>query len=97
MKQLAQGPSASMSVSMGQGSIQKQTTLKKKTGKTLLGASKSAKYADWTLEDVDPPVCLGVRLSGHSFAPGSQPFIPMIKMSASRMAFPPCSPNESVY
>lgn len=87
-----------MSVSMGQGSIQtKAGTMKKKTTKTLLGASKTAKYADWSQEDVDPPVCLGVRLSGHSFSPGSQPFIPMIKMSASRMAFPYCSPNESVY
>lgn len=84
---------------MGQGSIgtKNGATLKKKTTKTLLGASKSAKYADWSQEDVDPPVCLGVRLSGHSFSPGSQPFIPMIKMSASRMSFPYCSPNESVY
>ena len=42
-------------------------------------------------------MCLSVRLIGHSFAPGSQPFIPMIKMSNSRISFPPCSPNESVF
>ena len=82
---------------MGQ-SLSKSTNNKTKTmGKTLLGASKSAKYADWTHEEIDPPVCLQVRLSGHSFAPGSQPFIPMIKMSSSKLAFPPCSPAESVY
>ena len=73
------------------------TKTNKSLGKTLLGASKSAKYADWSAEEVDPPVCLNVRLSGHSFAPGSQPFIPMIKMSNNKIAFPPCSPNESVY
>lgn len=83
------------------GSInsQKGTAKAKSTvGKTLLGSVKSAnKYADWTNEEVDPPVCLSVRLIGHSFAPGSQPFIPMIKMSNSKIAFPPCSPNESVF
>ena len=46
---------------------------------------------------MDPPVQMSVRLCGHSFAPGSQPFIPMIKMSQSKVAFPPCSPGESVY
>ena len=74
-------------------------TQKGKTGagKTLLGSVKSAKYADWSQEELDPPVCMSVRLIGHSFAPGSQPFIPMIKMSASKIQFPYCSPNESVY
>ena len=80
------------------GASNKNATAKKTTvGKTLLGASKSAKYADWSQEELDPPVCLSVRLSGHSFAPGSQPFIPMIKMSSSKLAFPSCSPNECVY
>ena len=65
--------------------------------KTLLGASKTAKYADYSNEELDPPVCLNVRLNGHSFAPGSQPFIPMIKMSASSLDFSPCSSGESVY
>jgi len=80
--------------------LQKQGTIKGKTGagKTLLGSVKSAnKYADWSQEEIDPPVCLSIRLSGHSFAPGSQPFIPMIKMSNSKISFPPCNPNESVY
>ena len=66
-------------------------------GKTLLGTAKQAKYSDWSHEEIDPPQCLTVRLSGHSFAPGSQPFIPMIKLSSNKIAFPPCSPNESVY
>lgn len=35
---------------------------------------------------------------GHSFPPGSQPFIPMVKMNpAKEVVFPPCGPNESVY
>ena len=71
--------------------------MKKSVGKTLLGSVKSAKYADWSQEEIDPPVCLSVRLSGHSFAPGSQPFIPMIKMSNTKISFPYCSPNECVY
>ena len=94
MKQLAATQTMGRADTMGA----KAASGKSKTaGKTLLGASKSAKYADWSQEEVDPPVCLSVRLSGHSFAPGSQPFIPMIKMSNNRIAFPPCSPNESVY
>ena len=65
--------------------------------KTLLGASKTTKYADFSQEEVDPPTCMNVRLSGHSFAPGAQPFIPMIKMSTQKLSFFPCSPGESVY
>jgi hypothetical protein len=57
----------------------------KGAGKTLLGTAKSAKYADWSSEEIDPPQCLSVRISGHSFAPGSQPFIPMIKMSNTKV------------
>ena len=86
MKQLLQNTAAG--ARMG-GSINSQKgTAKAKSGvgKTLLGSVKSAnKYADWTHEEVDPPVCLSVRLIGHSFAPGSQPFIPMIKMSNSKI------------
>lgn len=79
-------------------SLQKSLTKKSNTvGKTLLGTAKSAKYADWSSEEIDPTVCVSVRLAGHSFAPGSQPFIPMIKMSTAKTAFSPCSPNESVY
>jgi hypothetical protein len=52
MKQLATAPG------MG-NSLSKSTNKATKTmGKTLLGASKSAKYADWTHEEIDPPVCL---------------------------------------
>ena len=69
----------------------------KSAGKTLLGSVKTNKYVDFTSEEIDPPVRLNLRLSGHSFAPGSQPFIPMIKMSSHKVAFHPCSAGESVY
>lgn len=95
MKRLA--AQANMAQSQG-GNLQRSLTKKTTSvGKTLLGTAKSAKYADWTAEEIDPTVCVSVRLAGHSFAPGSQPFIPMIKMSTSKIAFSPCSPGESVY
>ena len=82
----------------GSASLRSQkASTKGGAGKTLLGTAKQAKYSDWTHEEIDPPLCLSARLSGHSFAPGSQPFIPMVKMSTNKIAFPPCSPNESVY
>ena len=98
MKQLAAGNTMlGGSVTSAGGAGTKQGATKKSAGKTLLGSVKSAKYADWSQEEIDPPVCLSVRLSGHSFAPGSQPFIPMIKLSSNKMSFPYCSPNECVY
>jgi len=54
-------------------------------GKTLLGSMKKNLYADFTNEDVDPPVAMSIRMNGHSFGPGSQPFIPMVKMSQSQL------------
>ena len=39
-------------------------------GKTLLGSVKATKYVDFSSEEIDPPVRLNLRLSGHSFAPG---------------------------
>lgn len=66
-------------------------------GKTLLGSVKATKYVDFSSEEIDPPVRLNLRLSGHSFAPGSQPFIPMIKMSNHKIAFAACCAGESVY
>lgn len=83
---------------------QKQAKLKmQKTGtlsksKTLLGSMKRSKYEDAMNEEIDPPICLSVRLVGHSFPPGSQAFIPMIKLNPSKMVnFPSCGPGESVY
>jgi hypothetical protein len=73
------------------------TTMNKTANKTLLGSMKKSKYVDFGNEEIDPPICLNLRLLGHSFAPGSQPFIPMIKMSTSKLDFQPCSPGESVY
>jgi|Transcript_39342 hypothetical protein len=95
MKQLALSQSANLNTLGATQRTNKTTT--KGAGKTLLGTAKLAKYSDWSSEEIDPPQCLSLRLSGHSFAPGSQPFIPMIKLSNSRIAFPPCSPSESVY
>ncbi len=48
--------------------------------KTLLGSIKKSKYEDAMNEDIDPPICYNIRMVGHSFPPGSQPFIPMVKM-----------------
>jgi len=90
MKQLALSQSANLNTLGATQRTNKTTT--KGASKTLLGTAKLAKYSDWSAEEIDPPQCLSLRLSGHSFAPGSQPFIPMIKLSNSRIAFPPCSP-----
>jgi len=66
--------------------------------KTLLGSMKKSKYEDAMNEEIDPPICLNIRMVGHSFPPGSQPFIPMVKMSpAQNVVFPSCGPGESVY
>ena len=66
--------------------------------KTLLGSMKKSKFEDAIGEDMDPTICMNVRMVGHSFPPGSQPFIPMIKMSPLKEAvFPSCGPGESVY
>ena len=67
-------------------------------GKTLLGSMKKSKYEEGLHEELDPPTCLSLRLVGHSFPPGSQPFIPMVKLSPSnRVTFPAAGVNESVY
>ena len=72
-------------------------SLGRNAAKTLLGSMKTSRYADFSGEEIDPPLCQSVRLCGHSFAPGSQPFIPMIKMSQREVVFSPCSPGESVF
>jgi hypothetical protein len=59
---------------------------------------KKNKFEEALNEELDPPTCLNVRLVGHSFPPGSQPFIPMVKISPSnKISFPPCGTSESVY
>jgi hypothetical protein len=53
---------------------------------------------DAVSEDIDPPLCYNLRMVGHSFPPGSQPFIPMVRMNPSKeVYFSPCGPNESVF
>ena len=66
--------------------------------KTLLGSIKKSKWEDAQNEEIDPAICMNVRLVGHSFPPGSQPFIPMVKLNPNKnVVFPSCGPNESVY
>jgi hypothetical protein len=81
---------------MGQ-TLQSQAT-SKTGGKTLLTSIKKTKFEEALNEELDPPTCLNLRLVGHSFPPGSQPFIPMVKIAPSnKVTFPPCGPMESVY
>ena len=76
--------------------MSKSSTMSK--AKTLIGTVKKSKYEDALNEDIDPPICMNVRMVGHSFPPGSQPFIPMVKLNpAKNCVFPSCGPNESVY
>ena len=66
--------------------------------KTLLGSIKKSKWEDAQNEEIDPSICMNIRLVGHSFPPGSQPFIPMVKLNPNKnVVFPSCGPNESVY
>jgi len=75
---------------------QKSMTMSK--AKTLLGSIKKSKYEDAMNEDIDPPICMNLRMVGHSFPPGSQPSIPMVKMNPQKdVVFPSCGPSESVY
>lgn len=48
---------------------------------------KKSKYEEAMTEEIDPPFCLNLRLVGHSFPPGSQPFIPMVKFSPSHKVY----------
>ena len=66
--------------------------------KTLLGSLKNTRFQEALNEELDPPACLKLRAVGHSFPPGSQVFIPMIKISPSnKVTFAPAGVNESVY
>lgn len=66
--------------------------------KTLLSTMKKSKFEEAINEDIDPPTCVNVRMVGHSFPPGSQPFIPMVKFSPSnKVVFKSAGVNESVY
>ena len=59
--------------------MSKSQTMSK--SKALAGSTKKSKYEDALNEDIDPSLCLNIRMVGHSFPPGSQPFIPMVKMN----------------
>lgn len=72
--------------------------MKATAGKTLLGSLKQTKFVEGNSDEIDPPTCLALRLVGHSFPPGSQPFIPMVKITPSnKVTFPAAGVNESVY
>ena len=59
---------------------------------------KKSIYDESSNEEIDPPLVLNVRVVGHSFMPGSQPFLPMVKLRPNdHVVFPPCGPDESVY
>lgn len=68
------------------------------TKRQMLRSTKVSKFEESLTEEIDPPLCLNLRAIGHSFNPGSQPFIPMTKFLPSKnVVFPPCGPGESVY
>lgn len=49
-------------------------------------------------EEVEPPMCLCIPTVGHSFPPGSQPFLPMLELSPSNIVkFLPAAIEESTY
>ena len=49
-------------------------------------------------EEVEPPMCLTLPVVGHSFPPGSQPFLPMLEVAPSNVVhFLPAAVEESVY
>ena len=57
---------------------------------------KTQKSAE-TVEDIDPPLLCNIGCVGHSFAPGSQSFLPMVTFPYDTISFLPCGPNESSY
>jgi hypothetical protein len=69
------------------------------TVRTLkLGSTRKSKFEESVNEEIDPPIWLNLRTVGHSFSPGSQPFLPMVKFTPVKgVKFPPCGPGESVY
>jgi hypothetical protein len=49
-------------------------------------------------EEVEPPMCITLPVVGHSFPPGSQPFLPMLELCPSQIVhFLPAALEESVY
>lgn len=83
---------------MGSTTSYSNTTKTQPANKTLLGSIKKTKFEEALNEELDPPTVINLRLVAHSFPPGSQPFIPMVKISPSnKITFPPASVNESVY
>jgi hypothetical protein len=68
------------------------------TRKRMHRSTKASKFEESMVEEIDPPLCQSLRVIGHSFNPGNQPFIPMVKfLPTKNVVFPPCGPSESVY
>lgn len=75
-----------------------QQGIKTLTKRSALRTTKISRFDASISEEIDPPLCLNLRMVGHSFNPGTQPFIPMVKfLPNSNVNFPPCGPGESVY
>lgn len=68
------------------------------TKRSMMRTTKVSKFEESMSEEIFPPLCLNLRTIGHSFNPGTQPFIPMVKfLPTKNVVFPPCGPGESVY
>ena len=60
--------------------------------------TRTSKFEESMYEEIDPPLWLNLRCIGHSFNPGSQSFIPIVKfLPMKNVVFPPCGPGESKY
>jgi hypothetical protein len=72
--------------------------VKSLTKRSMIRTTKVSRFDESLSEEIDPPLCLNLRVIGHSFSPGTQPFIPMVKFLPNKnVIFPPCGPGESVY
>ncbi len=67
--------------------------------RTALTLSKYRKKGTVEItEEVEPPMCITLPTVGHSFPPGSQPFLPMLELSPSNIVqFLPAALEESSY
>ena len=68
------------------------------TRTTLTLSKYKKKTAIEVAEEVEPPMCLTLPVVGHSFPPGSQPFLPMLEFTPSNIVqFLPAALEESAY
>lgn len=67
--------------------------------RTALTLSKYKKKGPIEIaEEVEPPLCLNIPAVGHSFPPGSQPFLPMLELNPGNLVqFLPAALEEPAY